>query len=239
MRPTIIGCLALACATLAFPTAAQDTTLRGAVRESANRPARDVQVGSFWSFDDGEPRVSTGARTDRRGHFSFTDEVYGPVGLLALDLEAQLGAVAVSDRDLQSFALELGPLTRVHGLIRSSGLGHTPEWTNVYVNLPFGDKKARIASHSSHEAEFSFLLPAGTYQFHVYGTDVESRNVEVIAEGPELDLGSVDLEATALARLYGKPAPALTVSETRGVDRGVQLEDYRGKYVVLEFWGHW
>jgi len=58
-------------------------------------------------------------------------------------------------------------------------------------------------------------------------------------QGAELDLGTIDLPATKLAKLYGEPAPELTISAARGIDRQMRLADLRGKFVVLEFWGHW
>ncbi len=42
-----------------------------------------------------------------------------------------------------------------------------------------------------------------------------------------------------LARLnmVGKPAPSLAVQDTHG--KTVRLEEYRGKYVLLDFWATW
>jgi len=42
-----------------------------------------------------------------------------------------------------------------------------------------------------------------------------------------------------LAKLYGKEPPPLKITDARGVDKNVKLSDYKGKWVVLEFWGFW
>lgn len=43
------------------------------------------------------------------------------------------------------------------------------------------------------------------------------------------------MEAKAFAR--GKTGPDIAGTDTDGVD--FKLSDYRGKVVVLDFWGHW
>lgn len=37
----------------------------------------------------------------------------------------------------------------------------------------------------------------------------------------------------------GKLAPALNITEARGISKTAKLEDYRGKWVVVDFWGYW
>ena len=54
-----------------------------------------------------------------------------------------------------------------------------------------------------------------------------------------MDLGEIDLAASELAKLKGKPAPMLNPTDARGVSKTVQIADYKGKWVALEFWGHW
>ena len=54
-----------------------------------------------------------------------------------------------------------------------------------------------------------------------------------------MDLGEIDLAASAIAKLKGKPAPTLNPTDARGVSKSVQIADYKGKWVALEFWGHW
>jgi WD40 repeat protein len=42
-----------------------------------------------------------------------------------------------------------------------------------------------------------------------------------------------------LALLYGQPAPEIHITSKFGVEKNVKLSDYRGKWVVLKFWGVW
>ena len=55
----------------------------------------------------------------------------------------------------------------------------------------------------------------------------------------EFDLGTLDLKASALAKLKGKPAPDWNITAARGVKSSAKLSDYKGKWVYLEFWGFW
>ncbi len=36
-----------------------------------------------------------------------------------------------------------------------------------------------------------------------------------------------------------RPAPEFTVTAARGVAPAVKLADYRGKWLLVEFWAHW
>jgi thiol-disulfide isomerase/thioredoxin len=54
-----------------------------------------------------------------------------------------------------------------------------------------------------------------------------------------LDLGTLNLPATFLARHQGKELPAWYIADARGVKKDVTLADYRGKWVLVDFWGYW
>lgn len=34
-------------------------------------------------------------------------------------------------------------------------------------------------------------------------------------------------------------APEFTITAARGIDPGVKLADYRGRWLLIDFWGHW
>ena len=54
-----------------------------------------------------------------------------------------------------------------------------------------------------------------------------------------VDLGTTDLKPTIIAQHYGKAPPAWHVTDARGVDPEATLADFKGKWVLLEFWGFW
>ena len=135
--------------------------------------------------------------------------------------------------------LELEKLVKITGSLASKELGEKITWSNVYVNVIPG--RMRVSRYMSDEATFEFLLPSGDFQFHMYGTDVKAKNIDRFIDSDEGDVkfGKIDLAATEIAKLYNKKAPPLNVTAARGVKKNVKWKDFRGKYVILEFWGFW
>ncbi|WP_165073023.1 TlpA family protein disulfide reductase [Paludisphaera rhizosphaerae] len=88
--------------------------------------------------------------------------------------------------------------------------------------------------------------PEGRYRLFVSSRDPVSMKVleettidfDVPAGGAPLTLPKQSLPAPLLLKLVGKPAPEI---DARDLDTGnpVRLADFRGKVVVLDFWGYW
>lgn len=210
----------------------------GKAVDTDGKPIAGASVATFWA----EGKALSNVTTDQEGRFKLEADHHGrPIAILVMDAERKRGAVSrFSDRSFgKERTLKLEPLVKVHGKFTCKDLKKKPPWTNVYVNALPG--KIRVARHSSHEAEFSFLLPPGDYQLYMYGTDTTTITREQFVNGDEgaINLKTVNLPATNLAKMYGKKAPAWNVTDARGVKRNVRLSDYRGKYVLLEFWGYW
>ena len=129
--------------------------------------------------------------------------------------------------------------TRVTGAFACEALGRPPIDVAVNVYRLPGNERVRQTSWAS--GRFSIFLPPGEYRFHFHGVEMAARTLAVTIGGDqaELDLGTVDLEPSLLASCYGKPPPPWRVSEARGVDPKATLADFKGKWVVLEFWGYW
>jgi len=89
-------------------------------------------------------------------------------------------------------------------------------------------------------------LPEGTYQLEVALEDENSSETlgqarrEIIVprgDGP-LVLPPLKLEPTDDQKLVGRPAPEIDAIEL-DTGRPVKLADFRGKVVLLDFWGYW
>jgi thiol-disulfide isomerase/thioredoxin len=89
-------------------------------------------------------------------------------------------------------------------------------------------------------------LPEGTYQLEVLLMDENSSETlgqarrEIIVPRGEgsLVLPPLALEPTEDQKLVGKPAPEIAAIEL-DTGRPVRLADFRGKVVVVDFWGYW
>lgn len=123
----------------------------------------------------------------------------------------------------------------------------------------------RLAHCGSFEARFEAWLPPGTYELDAYGQSTTEADLDIaVKPNPkfvvtgterELDLGTFRL-AKQLPSLqkrierakadgswgdytkhYGEPPPHWHATDARGVSKDVQLSDFRGKWVLVEFWG--
>jgi hypothetical protein len=221
--------------------AQEQQKITGKVLDAAGKPVAGADVATFWGADTGKMQPFSGVQSDKEGKFTLSYQNYGIAqALLALDKDRKTGALVVLEPKSapKEVELKLGPLVKVHGDFFCKELNRKPTWTNVYLMV---GGNARIAQCSSTDAVFSFLLPSGKYKFWGYGADVQNVNKELTlaAETPDLDLKTLDLEATIIARHVGKAPPAWKVTDARGAKPEVKLSDYKGKWVLIEFWGFW
>ncbi|MHC4550304.1 MAG: carboxypeptidase regulatory-like domain-containing protein [Planctomycetota bacterium] len=223
----------LAAASAAF--AQEQVSIVGKVVDEAGQPVAAATVATFWV--EGNP--FRGTTTDADGKFTLRADFRGqPIVILVKDKERKHGALSRFSQ--ASFGKErtltLEKLVTVKGKFGCKELKQTPPWTNIYLNYLPG--RIRLARFMSDHAKFEFKLPPGDYQFHCYGTDVKTKTFEQFIE-EDTDFKTIDLPATEIAKLYGKKAPDLKVTDARGVKKNVKLRDFKGKYVLIEFWGYW
>ncbi|OJW17877.1 MAG: peroxiredoxin [Planctomycetales bacterium 71-10] len=218
--------------------------VEGRVLDADSKPAAGAEVATFWGADEktGDLKAFSGVKTDADGRFALKEEVYGPsLALAAYDAGRKNAGLAVVPKDALDKPVEirLAPAVRVHGKLDSKELGHAPPWANIYMYLP--DKQNRILQRGGKQAEFSFVVPAGEYLLNAYGQDVRGvkKPLTLKPDEPDVDLGTIDLPAQALALLKGKPMPAWTLADARGVKKDVTIADFRGKWVLIDVWGYW
>ncbi len=222
-----------------------------------NVNTRDVSIlGSrlSWFLPSRENNVS-----NELGEIKLTLKNLFPAGwppdrkaaLYVLHEDRKIGAVCEISRDNQQQEIELTlePVCHVHGRLSSEALkkiGRPLTLTHVYM---YGDRDSHgILTHTCYDAKeyrFDFLVPPGQYELNAYGygegTSTESAKpkVEVKAGQAELDVGVIDLPATKLTMLIGKPAPELGPIKAWKNGSPTKLAALRGKLVILHFGGEY
>jgi thiol-disulfide isomerase/thioredoxin len=88
------------------------------------------------------------------------------------------------------------------------------------------------------EGKVKLLIPQGEYAVTVQSDDHDFRQAKLTFNGGPHE---VEIKGTPnpFRKLKGQPAPELKILDAMGVSKNVSLKDYRGKHVLLEFWGHW
>jgi hypothetical protein len=226
-----------------FPAFAATFDVTVKVVDADAKPVSKADVALSWRVKLGmTPDEGRQAVTDENGKAVLTvDDWNEKRPVLVLSQDRARGAIVSVSRDDESkeVVATLGPTGRVKGSLGCKELNFPPKWANTMVTVE--GLRAPIAQDMGTNANFEFVLPAGKYTLSSYGTDVEGikQSVTVVADRAEFDLGTLDLKASALAKLKGKPAPGWDITAARGVKSSAKLSDYKGKWVYLEFWGFW
>jgi thiol-disulfide isomerase/thioredoxin len=218
--------------------------ITGRVVNKEGKAVAGAEVAEYWRKDDhGELNALPSAKTDGDGRFKLECDLSSrDQPLLAFDASRKLGGIAtirVNAID-KPLVIELSPLVEFRGHFTCTESGQAPDWTNVEISpVPGG---ARLAFYRSRDPKFSSKLPAGRYELSGYGsfTDYGRVTKEItLEEGKDLDLGALDLKLTPLGRLYGKELPPWHVTDARGLKKDITIADFKGKWVVIDFWGFW
>lgn len=232
--------LAISCSTAFADTFA--ITVK--VVDADKKPVAKADVALFWDVRSGAmtPSAEKPITTNADGKAVLrVDDWNEKRPLVVLSADRKLaGLVGVSKADdSKEVTVTLRPAVRVKGKLECKELKNQPEWANTTVT-PDGFRPFCVQEIST-SAAFAFVLPAGKYTLRSYGTDVElaRQTVTLTADRPEYDLGTVNLKASPIAKLKGKMPPNWTIAAARGVQSDVELSDYKGKWVYIEFWGFW
>jgi len=226
------------------PVSAESHAVTLQVIGTDHQPVAKAEASLFWQVKSGVmTSVSDeSAVSDASGKMVLRfDDRNQRRPVLVFSPDRKLGGIVGVSKadDGKVLNVSLGPTVRARGRLVCTELSSKPGWANTMVT-PDGFR-SRFAEDMGQSAQFDFLLPAGTYSFNSYGSDVSenTQKVTLVAENPDLDLGTIDLKAAPIAKLKGKPAPTWEVTAARGVKPTARLADYKGRWVYLEFWGFW
>jgi thiol-disulfide isomerase/thioredoxin len=212
-----------------------------------------------------EPWGLSPTQTDGNGNFSIQLHSTNDYKVLAVDKERKRGAVIIVDPRNPPARVEcrLVPLIRVYGRFREAATGQPVRASGVFVclpanvDIPLGHD--RLIMCESTKSRFEFWLPPGEYQFEASAGPprlelTEPHRIRLTSGLREFDCGVFDLSPVSrlwdkfdaakksgrwreLNQRYGEPYPSWHVVDARGVPKGVQPSDFRGKWVLVYFWG--
>jgi len=234
------------------------------VLDPVGKPIAGAKIGTYMSF--GFPGIKAAqpvfAGEDRKASFfsdnqgivtvpasivfdgKFTDQPSVPVYVYQKERQL-IGQIDLNRADVsqnQALTVRLVPTCNVSGRLSSVGLwarGKSISWTNVIAFKP-GLMGLYTMQCSSEAGDFELPLPPGNYGLEAYGTDCQAAYRYFSIEPGQRALSlQLDLPASTVTQLLGKPAPQLR--QIKGWKNGgpVQLADLRGKLVILDFWGYW
>jgi len=215
----------------------------GRIVDQEGKPVAGARVAENWFAEQTAPlEPNRPARTDADGRFSLEVELYGRgTVVLAIDPTGGLGGLAVVPAKGPGgpIRIEVTPLVEVRGRFTCEESGQSPGET--YATMFLAPDNLRVAAGRSLASTFAMRLPAGRYQLRggESGRHVGAASEVTLAPGQAVDLGAIDLKLTPIARLFGKEPPAWHITDARGVPKDVRPSDFKGKWVVLDFWGYW
>jgi hypothetical protein len=231
----------------------------GTVLGPDGSPSPGARVHWFWVFSEVRPASEDALTADEHGAFRGKLTMWmDAFALVAYSKDGRLAGLVEMKKDAPgSVVIKLAPAVRVKAKV-----AHDPEgrklvpWFNSIWRvchrepsqhlLDFlgrrRENEIQIATLDSSTSHLELRLPPGSYDYEVYDSDhvFKSGHVVVPAGKEEVDAGTIVLPPSFLARHDGKLLPEWRVAAARGVDaKKARIADFRGKWLVVEFWGFW
>lgn len=237
-----LSVLSLILLTAATTQAESFARVTGRIVDADGKPAAGARIAEHWYAEDRESlKPVRPAVSSNDGNFLLELELYGrDTAVMAVDATGTRGGVATVHAKTPEEPIEIRLSPLVEASFRYTSESENRKLGRMYVTWLLAGDELRIAVGMSSDQKFTFKLPPGRYTLR--GEESRHDNDEreiLLAPGMPVELEPITLRLSPLTRLYGKAAPAWHVTHARGVPADVQPADFRGKWVVLEFWGYW
>jgi len=216
------------------------TKVAGRVVDASGKPVAGAEVGIWWTAHEAGTTPYHGTITNAEGRFTLSITFNGrKEGLIALDRDRKTGGLLVLDEKIAGKPVEikLVPLVGVKGRFFCEELGKRPSNIGVHIF----SRSVSIFRSPTADGSFLFHLPPGDYRLTTSARDFQrtEKTFTLNADMPDVDLKTLNVPASILGKHIGKVPPAWHVTDARGVEKTVQLADFKGKWVLLEFWADW
>lgn len=222
---------------------AEDKTITGTVMDAKGQPAPGVEIAVGWNCDAKSKRLEPAQKIKTDGTGGFSGSVpcdQGLVAILALDKDRSAGAIKVfpiADFS-KSLKLELGPLVNISGDLVADNFATNP--SSFEIEIQAQPESVGIIKFDTDATKLKMALPVGSYRMLVSAKDAERAETEfeLSNDEPQYDIGKIKISPKA-GKAAGKGAPFFKVTDAIGVSKDMKLSDYKGKWVLIDFWGYW
>ena len=227
---------------------ADGLTITGVVVDDHGKPLHGVQVGTSLGQGKGDKTIavvtylehdqmkygsSVSSKNDGSFRLDLKGQIFFPLQLVSVATNGKEAAVAqlASSAKAQNVRLTLAPLSHVVFKLEGTRAASAMAWM----------KGARGPLYYGQTTAVGDIgLPAGSYNLELFGDGIAPISKDlVLANQQRLDLGTITLKPSLIAGLFGKPAPVLSIADATGVSKDFKLEEAKGKWVILDFWGYW
>ncbi|GEM_PF-5005578 len=235
------GLIALMAMTMAMPAAAEPQRVSGKIVDEHGQPVANAQLANFWTWSNGQAEPYMELKVDAEGRFDGKLEFYDrTTAIVAYADNFRLAGLAVVQPDAsEDVVVQLGESVPVEVRVDCPDLGGDAGWVNSYWML--GDTRPIMAT--AEDGRVQIRLPrAEGWKCWIYGQNVKSVTKEIALNGKQnsIDFGTIDLAATYIAKHVGRVVDEWNVTDARGVPvDAAQIKDFKGKWVLVEFWGFW
>ena len=236
----------------------------GPVFDAQGKPrdlsSEDGQKQYGRRFGHMDPVLKTVSKVDGRFSLKARGSFYT---VMAMDADRKRGGLALIPKhhDGSEIEIRLQPLVRVQATIKSPEPERQPATIMAVTEVPADPTRplgmCRLVIAEARDSRLLMSLPPGRFLLDAYDGQFKTRlKHEFILNGdaPEVDLGELTLSAEEpninekieqsrasgalgdYTKNYGKKLPPWHIVDARGVDKNVQLSDFNGKWVVVNFW---
>lgn len=229
----------LGSALLADVATAEFVRVAGQVVDASGHPVARAEISSFWFFMNGQRKGRDAFVTDDDGRFFNQIDAWGDrFPLIAFTPNGrETGFVAVDRFASDRIVIRLEPAVKVSGRAVHAEVGLTPEW----LRTEWSRDGVVLAACNSDSGRFELRLPTGLWNWDLRTGDYANQGTPLLltSERGRVDLGELEIPASFAQRYQGKAPPEWSITESRGLpaDRA-RLADYRGKWVLIEFWNY-
>ncbi len=228
---------------------AAPVTLTGIVIDSAGRPIKGATVARSWTSSPTSMTPQNPVVTGDDGTFALDVPSYfagREVGVLARSANGAftgiaVGAPASDDDERRPAEVTLRKSIQWTATLTWEGLATKPSFSaSVSRDVPSADV---YRLEVGDNGEIGFAGPTGDYELFLYSSDLQIKFESISLDEREAhnDGGVIAMTPTVLAQHYGKAPPAWTVTDARNTGGNTKpaLGDFRGKWLLIEFWGFW